>query len=193
MFKFINLFFIVLMTLFFTACISKSVNSLHSVENYIDLSKLEKQNTIDRCTYSSYILNTSNVEYGDIFIEEVNLNNNCQWNGFQRSFFDDLFKEKTAVKTMVALERLDFPSYEFSTYLINNKYVMNLIYEFSMNGNKFIVDYKGKLFSKMIKQFDISYKNKYLDKPRFSSNYNSSLVNQNIIKNYFNVEIEPLD
>ena len=160
MFKLINLFFIALMALFFTACNSTSFNSVNNVNNYIDLSKVKKQFTSDNCTSSSYILNTSSDEYGDIFIEEVSLNNNCEWNGFQRSFFDDLFKEKTAIKTMVALERIDFQSYEFSTYLINDKYIMNLIYEFSANENKFIVDYKGNLFTKMIKQFDKSYKNK---------------------------------
>ena len=166
MFKFINFLFIASIALFLTACGSSNFNS---VNNYIDLSKTKKQFTSDSCAFSSYILNTSSAEYGDIFIEQVTLNNNCEWNGFQRSFFDNLFKEKTSIKTMVALERIDFQSHEFSTYLINDKYIMNLIYEFSGNENKFIVDYKGKLFTKMIKQFDKSYENKYLDKPRFSS------------------------
>ncbi len=196
MFKLINLYFIASMALFFTACTSTNFsnhNRVNSINNYIDLSKANKQFTSDNCAFSSYILNTSSPEYGDIFIEQVSLHSNCEWNGFQRSYFDDLFKEKNAIKTMVALERLDFKSHEFSTYLINDKYIVNLIYEFWGNENKFIVDYKGKLFTKMIRQFDISYKNKYLDKPRFSLNYNSSLVNQNIIKNYFNQEFEALD
>lgn len=192
MFKFIYVLFIASTALFFTACSATNVNNVNSVNSYIDMSKTKKQFTSDSCTFNSYILNSSSVEYGDIFIEQISLNSNCEWNGFQRSYFDNLFKEKTGVKTMVALERIDFQSYEFSTYLINDKYIMNLIYEFSANDNKFIVDYKGELFTKMINQFDKSYKNKYLDKPRFSSNYNSSLVNQNIIKNYFNEEIEPL-
>ncbi|MAD42220.1 MAG: hypothetical protein CL623_07495 [Arcobacter sp.] len=190
MLKLINLLFIASMALFFTACTSTKYNN---VNNYIDLSKINKQYTSDSCTFSSYILNTSSAEYGDIFIEQVNLNNNCEWNGFQRSYFDDLFKEKNSIKTMVAIERLDFQGYEFSTYLINDKYIMNLIYKFSGNENKFIIDYNGKLFTKMIRQFDKTYENKYLKKPRFSSNYNSSLVNQNILKNYFNEEFEALD
>lgn len=190
MFKFIYFLFITSLALFFTGCGSSNFNS---VNNYIDLSKTKKQFTIDSCASNSYILNTTNTEYGKIFIEQVSLDNTCEWNGFQRSFFDDLFKEKTDIKTMVAIERLDFASHEFSTYLINDKYIMNLIYEFFGNENRFIVDYEGKLFTKMINQFDKNYVNKYLDKPRFSSNYNSSLVNQNIIKNYYNQEIEPLD
>jgi hypothetical protein len=67
---------------------------------------------------------------------------------------------------------------------------MNLISKFSLYDNTFIVDYKGVLFNKMIKNFDTNYINAYENKPRFFSNYNSSLVNQNVIKNYFSEEIE---
>jgi hypothetical protein len=184
MLKFIYLVFIVL---FFTSCTSSKVNI---VNNYIDISKEKKQLTNDSCSFNSYILNSSSSEYGNIFIEHVSLNSNCIWNGFERSYFDNLFKEKTHVKTMVALERIDFSDYEFSTYLIDDKYILNLISKFSLDENTFIVDYKGVLFNKMIKIFDSNYVNSYLDKPRFSSNYNNSLVNQNVIKNYFSEEIE---
>ncbi|KAB7886027.1 hypothetical protein [Poseidonibacter ostreae] len=182
--------YLVFIVLFFTSC---SSSKLTSINNYLDISKQNKQYTSDSCAFDSYIISRANSEYGDIFIEHFSLNSNCEWNGFQRSYFDNLFKEKTAIKTMVALERIDFPSYEFSTYLINDKYILNLIYEYAANKNTFILDYKGELFSEMIKKFDKNYKNKYLEYQRFSSRYNSSLVNQNIIKNYFNEEIEPLD
>lgn len=179
--------YILLLALFFTSC---SHSNLNSYSNYIDISKEKKQFTNDSCTFNSYILNTSNSLYGNIFIEQISLNSNCIWNGFQRSYFDNLFKEKNHIKTMVAIERMDFKNYEFSTYLINDKYIMNLIYEFSSNENTFIVDYSGKLFTKMIKQFDKNYKNIYLDEPRYSSDYNSSLVNQNIIKHYYKKDID---
>lgn len=184
MFKFI---YLVLITLLFSSCTSSKINAIN---NYIDISKEKKQFTSDSCNFNSYILNTSSSEYGDIFIEHVSLNTNCIWNGFQRSFFDNLFKEKTHIKTMIALERVDFKDYEFSTYLINDKYILNLISELSLYENTFIVDYKGILFTKIIKEFDANYINHYLNKPRFSANYNSSLVKQNIIKNYFQEDLE---
>ena len=68
MFKFINFLFIASIALFLTACGSSNFNS---VNNYIDLSKTKKQFTSDSCAFSSYILNTSSAEYGDIFIEQV--------------------------------------------------------------------------------------------------------------------------
>lgn len=184
MFKFI---YLALLVLLFTSCTSSSVNTRST---YIDLSKEKKQFTNDRCSFNSYILNSSSNEYGNIFIEKVSLNSNCIWNGFSRSFFDNLFKEKNHIKTMLAVQRIDFGNYEFSTYLINDKYIMNLIYKFSAYEDTFTVDYKGVLFTKMIKSFDTNYINEYLDKPRFTSNYNSSLVNQNIIENYFEEDID---
>jgi hypothetical protein len=182
--KFIYLTFIVLI---FTSCASPKYNS---VSKYIDFAKEKRQFTNASCTSNSYISNVFNKEYGNIFIEKINLNSNCEWNGFQRSFFDNLFKEKNHIKTMIALERMDFNNYELSTYLINDKYIMNLISEFSGNESIFIVDYQGALFNKMIKAFDANYINSYLGKSRFFSNYKSSLVNENIIKNYFSQEIE---
>lgn len=181
--------YFILIILFFNACTSTTYNS---ISKYIDIKNENKQFTIDSCTLNSYILNTNN-EYGNIFIEHISLNSTCKWNGFQRSYFDDLFKQNTHIKTMVALERIDLGNYEFSTYLINDKYIMNLIYDFSFSENTFTIDYKGLLFNKMIKQYNKNYINKYLDKPRFTSNYNSSLVRQNIIGHYFFEEIEILD
>ena len=174
---------------FFNAC---SATNYNSITNYIDLKKERKQFTNSTCSFNSFIINSQTPKYGKIFIEHVELNNNCEWNGFSRSYFDNLFKEKTHVKSMVAVERVDFENFEFSTYLINDKYILNLISEFSGSKSVFTLDYKGLLFNEMIKKFDKNYVSVYLEKPRFSSNYNSSLVNQNIVKDYFNKEIEEL-
>lgn len=184
MFKFI---YIVLIVFFFSACSSSKFNS---VNNYIDLSKEKKQYTNARCSNNSYIINSTSLEYGNIFIENINLDNSCLWNGFSRSYFDDLFKEKIKVKSIQAIERIDFENFEFSTYLINDKYIMNLIFSFSSNQSTFTIDYNGVLFTKMIKSFDKNYVNKYLERPRFSSSYNSSLVNRNIIERYFSPDTD---
>lgn len=180
--KYIYLIFI---AFFFNACSSSNYNS---ISNYIDIKKEKKRFTNDSCAFNSYIINSKTSEYGDIFIEHMSLNSTCQWNGFSRSYFDNLFKEKNSIKNMIAVERVDYENFEFSTYLIDDKYIMNLILDFSNLESTFIVDYKGILFTKMIKKFDKDYVNKYLEKAKFTSNYNSSLVNQNIFKNYFEEE-----
>jgi hypothetical protein len=100
MLKFI---YLVLIALLFSSCTSSKINI---VNNYIDISKEKKQFTNDSCSFNSYILNSSSREYGNIFIEHVSLHTNCIWNGFERSYFDNLFKEKTHIKTMLALERI---------------------------------------------------------------------------------------
>lgn len=184
------LYFIVI-ALFFNACSLN--NNYNSISNYLDIKKENKNFRNDSCTFNSYTSSNKSSLYGNIFIEHITLSSSCKWNGFQRSFFDNLFKQKTAVKTFVAIERIDFDNIEFSTYLVNDKYIMNLIYDFNSFENTFIVDYKGVLFNKMIKKFDKNYINHYSNKARFQSNYNSSLVNENIIENYYSEEIEILD
>ena len=187
--KFIYLIFIVL---FFNACSFTKYNDT-SIGNYFDIKKEKKQFTNDFCTFNSYLINSTSREYGNIFIEHINLDMSCNWNGFQRSFFDDLFKQRNHIKSMRVLERIDLENFEFSTYLINDKYIMNLIYEFSSFEDTFIIDYKGVLFTKMIKKLDKNYKNSYLTKARYSASYNSSLVNNNIIGHYFSKESEFFD
>jgi len=182
-----KLIYFILIVLFFNAC---SITKYNYLNNYIDITKEKKYFTNDMCSTNSYLVKSRSIEYGDIFIEHINLDTSCQWNGLPRSFFDDLFKQKNHIKSMRILERIDLENFEFNTYLINDKYILNLIYYFSSFEDTFIVDYKGVLFTKIIKSFDKNYVNRYLSKQRYSSKYNSSLVNNNIIGNYFSKEIE---
>ena len=52
----------------------------------------------------------------------------------------------------------------------------------------FIIDYDGKYFDEKIKEFDKNYQNKFLDKPRFNSNYSNSLVRMNTLNRYFSAD-----
>ena len=168
-----------LISIYFCAC-STSFNGLE-----IDKLKGKKEITIDYCTVDSYISKSETKEYGTIFTEYIDLDTSCSWNGLSRGFFEDLFKDSVDVKSMKVIERVDYGNQEFTTYLIDNKYYMNLIYEFSAFEDKFIIDYKGEYFTKLIKEKDVKYENKYLYKPRFISNYKESLVDKNMLNNYF--------
>lgn len=177
-----------LLILFFIGCDVKTVNFNDNI-----ISNQNKIYTNDFCATFSYISKENSKEYGKLFTEYIDLDFSCNWNGFQRGYFDDLFKSTLKLKSMKAVERLDYKNFEFSTYLINDNSYMNLIYKFSAKEDLFIVDYDGKLSDKLIKEFNQNYVNKYIDKTRFKSDYSNSLVNMNIINSYFTKEIEPLE
>lgn len=181
---------LVLLTMFFVAC-TQSVNNIKLSE--FSNSNVTKQNTFDSCTLDSYTAQINGKDYGKLFIEEINLQTNCSWNGLSRGFFEDLFKSTLKLNTMKVIERFDYKNQEFTTYLIDGKYYMNLIYTFFAFDDKFVVDYDGVYFTQEIKKFNPKYENQYLQKDRFISNYNDSLVNKNIINHYFNQEREDFE
>lgn len=163
-------------------------NSYYTLD--IDEKEFKKDYTFDSCTNTSYTSNFYNKKYGNLFIEYINLDNSCNWNGFQRGYFEYLFKTTLKLNSIKVVETIDFENFEFSTYLVDNKYYFNLIYNFSVNEDTFIVDYEGKYFDEKIKKLIPSYNNEYLNKSRFSSKYNNSLVKMNFINAYFSKDNE---
>jgi hypothetical protein len=170
--------------LLLAGCSSLSNNFIDNIEN---LKNNKKIYTHDSCTNFSYISQNQEEKYGKLFYEYINLDGSCHWNGMQRGFFDDLFKSTLKLNSVKVVERKNYENYEFSTYLIDNKYYMNLIYKYSVYEDLFIIDYEGKFFDQEIRKFDINYKNDFLDKPRFDSNYSNSLVRMNILNRYFSI------
>lgn len=173
------------LSLLLVGCSSIENNSIDKIENFRNNKKIYTQ---DSCTNFSYISQNQEEKYGKLFYEYINLDSSCTWNGMQRGFFDDLFKSTLKLQNMKAIERKDYGNYEFSTYLIDDKYYMNLIYKYSISEDMFIIDYDGKYFDEKIKEFDKNYQNKFLDKPRFNSNYSNSLVRMNILNSYFTAD-----
>ena len=165
----------------------------NSIDN-IQIFKNNKKNfTYDSCTKFSYISQNEEEKYGKLFYEYINLDSNCSWNGMSRGFFDDLFKSTLKIKKIKKIkniERIEYKNYEFSTYIIDDKYYMNLIYSYSVYEDFFIIDYEGKLFDEMIRLHDKNYINKYTNEPRFNSNYSNSLVRMNILNGYFSKQGE---
>lgn len=179
-------FFFLVLSFFITAC-----TSIDNFDNDIKpFDNNRKRMTFDSCTNFSYISNVNDKKYGNLFIEYINLDNSCRWNGFQRGYFEYLFKTTLKLESFKLIERKDFNNYEFSTYLIDEKYYMNLVYKYSVSEDLFVIDYEGKYFTELMKNFDNNYKNIYLNKTRFSSNYSKSLVNMNFINSYFSRERE---
>lgn len=173
--------------LLFIGCSAQKNNSMDEIAN---LQNNKKNYTHDSCTNFSFISQNQEEKYGKLFYEYINLDLSCSWNGMSRGFFDDLFKSTLKLKNIKVLERVDYKNYEFSTYIIDDKYYMNLIYQYTTFEDLFIVDYDGKFFDEKIRKFNPNYENKYLKEPRFNSNYSNSLVRMNILNSYFSRQRE---
>ena len=84
--------------------------------------------TYDSCTRLSYILQNNDFDFGELFVEYINLDNSCRWNGLQRGYFVDLFKSTIKINSLRLIERKEYKNYEFSTYIIDEKYYLNIVY-----------------------------------------------------------------
>jgi len=183
-------YYLVLLLVFYSGCVQqKNFNA----EKTLEEGSINKEFTSSSCTKFSYISTIKNQNYGDLFIEYINLENSCNWNGFQRGYFEYLFKSTLKLKSFRLVESKDYQNYEFNTYIIDEKYYMNLIYKYSIYEDLFIIDYDGKYFTEQIKKFDKDYNNIYMNKERFLSNYKNSLVRMNIINSYFSTQREELN
>ncbi|MFV0561457.1 hypothetical protein [Malaciobacter mytili] len=188
-----NILLFITVLVFFTACTPSTINKVSLSSNKIILENKNIIHTFNECTNFSYYVNEENKEYGKLFIEYIDLNSNCKWNGFQRGFFEELFKSTLKIKSMKIVEQFDYKNFEFTTYLIDEKQYLNLIYNYEVFKDIFILDYSGKLSQEYIQKFDNLYKSKYLNKNRFLKKYNKSLVNMATFNGYFSKEKFLLD
>ncbi len=120
-----------------------------------------------------------------IFIEHVQLSPNGGWNGQPRSVYRNFIKEKLRIKSMEVLDRQEMGNYEFTTYKINNKYVLYFVYIWESQRDTFIYDAKGLLYNKLIKKLNPSHNTNSLDLPNYGRLFNESLVHYNTIYRYF--------
>jgi len=146
--------------------------------------------TFNQCTMNSYTLNDHNDVYGKLFIEHISLSPDCTWNGLSTSFFISLFKDTLKLKSVKTIETIDIDNYSFTTYKINDEFYMNFILAFDTMSSTLILDYEGELSADILKRLKPSYRNKYLERLRFSSEYNESLVLKNPIYGYFGKQRE---
>ncbi len=187
MFKSILLTFSCL--LLFTACTSNNYN-LH--KNKVDF-ETDKTYTFSKCTSFTNKNSIDSPIYGKLFIEVLDMGMDCKWNGFERGYFTSLFKSELKLKSMTKVEEVNFTNYEITTYKIDDDFYVNFILYFLRNESQIIVDYDGVLSTEIIRNFDKTYENKYINEKRFKSSFDSSLVEKNYINNYFYEEREILN
>ncbi|WP_321468170.1 hypothetical protein [Halarcobacter sp.] len=142
------------------------------------------------CTDNSYTISDKNIEYGNLFIESINLDSNCHWSGLPLSHFESSVKSQLKFDEMETVEKIEIDAYVFKTYKVNENKYFSIIYIYNASDkSKFILDYNGLLYTKLIQSFDKNYKNKFLSEPRYSGNYNDSLARKNIVHKYFYAEL----
>lgn len=177
----------VFILLFFTSCSGYKTQNFY-INNDLKIENEKLTYTSDSCTNDAFYSNINDKKYGTLYIEYISLHNNCQWNGYQRGYFEYLYKKTLGIKSMKKVRRINHKSYEFSTYLIDGKYYMDLIYNYEIGSDTFIVDNKGLLAQSLIRQFDSNYISEHLNKSRFNKEYKNSLVRTNFFNRYFESE-----
>ena len=200
--RFYKYLLLILLSLFFVSCSStiqynyaqnsKMLTFGISGNKHIKI-KLTKPIYVDSfnsCANFSYTISDKNTKYGNLFIENINLEHNCTWNGLSTSFLESDFKDKLKLSSIEVVEEFDIKNYNFKTYLINKKSYMSLIHVFGPYMDTIIIDYDGKLYDEVLKSFKSDYVNKYISKKRFISNYNESMVRNNMFNGYFGRESE---
>lgn len=197
-----KLFFALVFTLFFTACsssksffeysknkqkvlIGKNLNETFTLE----LTKPSiKYYSSAPCVSKSYTINDLNMKYGRVFIEYISLNNNCYWKALPLSFFERNLRTELNIKKLKTLESYDIDSYLFKTYRVDDKFYLNLIYNYESKAQKFILDFDGKLYKDLLKKFKSDYSKDFSSKKRFQGNYNGSLAKKSLRNRYFEEE-----
>lgn len=146
--------------------------------------------SIHRCTRFPYTISDEHKKYGKLFVESISLYEVCNWNGFPLGLLESKIRLLSEIKSMKTVEKMEVHNYVFKTYLVNEKAYLSIIYIYGLK-DTFIVDDEGILYTELIKSFDKNYEDKYASKPRYVSNYNKSLVRDNLMHQYF--EREPID
>ncbi|RXJ97094.1 hypothetical protein CRU94_03000 [Arcobacter sp. AHV-9/2010] len=179
--------YICLVTIVLVSCGTKS-NLIQS-----EFANEKKQNTYDSCANFSYISLSDDIKYKKIFTEYINLDSSCKWNGVARGYFVSLFMDTIKAKSYKLVEKKEFKNLEVITYLVNEEFYINIINKYTVFEDKLMIDYSGIYSTYLIKQYDESYENIYLNKTRLDVDYFNSLVKFNFFKSYFSKEGSSID
>lgn len=146
-----------------------------------DLGTYDLKTRHDPYSFEAYTLKNS-----DIHLEYIKLDINASWNGLSRSFYESLLKEKLKLKSMDVLKREEFGHFEFTTYKINDSFILHLIFIWEVQKDIFIIDTKGELFKDLLTHLKDDYVYEYDNEEKGSINFDISLVKNNAFHSYFN-------
>lgn len=139
----------------------------------------------DSCTKFAHTLDLLDQKYGQLYIDSVVLNNDCRFQGQERGMFEYFLKLRSKLESIKLVEREEIQHYEFSRYLIDGKFHINLIYIWEPKRATFIIDYKGVFSNQLMKKLQIN-KQFPLNNHNFTINPPLSMVRDNLIQEFWN-------
>ncbi|MCT7470130.1 hypothetical protein N5T90_04530 [Aliarcobacter cryaerophilus] len=80
-------------------------------------------------------------------------------------------------KSYKLVEKKEFKNLEVLTYLVDEEFYVNIIDKYTVFEDKLMIDYSGIYSTDLIKKYDESYENNYLDKPRLDKVHISEYLN----------------
>lgn len=193
-FKYILIVFI---SLFFASCsqittfnISEKNNHLNLVKDKNNFIKVDFTNPIYKynvhsCIDNAYVINDNHSLYGQLFVEDIELNDSCIWRGSVSSRFEHNLMFSLKLTSIKIVEEFEIGNYNFKTYFMDENFYLSLIHIFGTARDTIILDNDGKLYTKLLKLFKSNYVNDYISKKRYNKKYNNSLSGDVIFYNYF--------
>lgn len=135
--------------------------------------------------HDPYAIEAYTIKNRDIFVEHIRLDNDCAWNCDPYGSFKSFFKEKSKVDSMELEKEFTIDNYTFSTYKINDDFIVHLIHIYDVNKNTFIVDTKGELFRTLLMHLDPHYVYKYENEKKEDVFFDLSMAKENAIRSFF--------
>lgn len=149
-------------------------------EFYIyELGQYDMKTRHDPYTMEAYTLKNS-----DVHVEFIRCDASIDWRGQPRSLYEGLMKEKLKV-SMELKERIEIDKYEFSTYKIDDNFILHFIYIWENQKNTFIIDTQGKLYTELLCKLKPTYTYNFDNEEKGSVNFDLSLVKNNAFEYYF--------
>ena len=136
--------------------------------------------------HDPYILDAFTIKNKDLFIEHIRQDMDTTWNGASDGIYKSFIRNKLKIKNMQLLKEVEFDNYTFSTYKIDDEFILHLIHIFEMSKDTFIIDTKGKLFTLLLNELqEGGYVYEYENEHKVDINFDISLVKENAIFSYF--------
>lgn len=136
--------------------------------------------------YDSYVTHAYTLKTDTIYMEYINLDISSSWNGLSRGYYEKILKDKLKIK-LELLERVEIGNYEFSTYKVDEQFILHLIFIWETGKDIFILDTKGELYKGLLSSLKNNYKYKFDNEEKGRVNFDISLVKENSIQQFIGV------
>ena len=149
--------------------------------------KYKIDNYETKTRHDSYVIDAYTLKSNDLYLEYIQVHGDACWNASASSLFYNMMKEKLNIKYMEKLEHYEYEHYEFISYNVDDKYILNLIYIYEVDKDIFIIDTKSELYTNLLRNFEKKYVYSFKRNENLDLDINMSLVKENAFYNYFSL------